>query len=190
MAARFVKADLDLPVLRRHRSLVLVAVAPGLGHAQHRYHLYLQAADAPERLGHDFPLQPQLFGIVDVLQPAAAAASEIAAAGLHPLRRRPLYIKRYGPCVFRLDRNYLSSDQVPGGRAGYEDGKAVRVTHTFTGVVQAVDLKRDPLPPGQGRLFLLLALHLRTPPLQQCLVTTLYCAYWRQMSRSSSGSGH
>jgi hypothetical protein len=78
-AVRPVLHEADVTVAT-DREAQVVAVAPGIAHAEHVAHwCVLEASDAAQLLADDTGLQPELLAVVDVLELTAAAAAEVLA---------------------------------------------------------------------------------------------------------------
>jgi hypothetical protein len=126
------------------RVLHLVAVAPGVGHAEDgRDHHVVEAADVGERLDYLTMLERELGGVVEGLPLAAAGVGRMVAAKRHPLRRghHQLYEPRLG--VAGLAARHLDAGDIAGQRAAHEHDKAVDAADPLTAVGKGVDGKLE-----------------------------------------------
>jgi hypothetical protein len=133
------------------RVLHLVAVAPGVGHAEDGPDVHLvEAADVGERLDHLTVLELELGGVVEGLPLAAAGVGWMVAAKRHPARRggEELGEARFG--VAGPAARHFDAGDVAGQRAPHEHDEAVDAADALAAVGEGVDGKLDGVA-GLGR---------------------------------------
>lgn len=150
VGASGVEADAGHTVLvAPDRELDLVAVAVHFGGGEGVQHRHIQPADAAERIDDVFLLGPQLGGVIQVPQAAAAAGACHGAVHRDAVRRGGAQGVQNAEGIAAAVLDDADVGFIAGGGAGHEHGLAVRrVCHAASVVGKPLD--------GQGQHLIFL----------------------------------
>ncbi len=133
-----------LAAVAPERVLHLVAVAPGVGHAQDGRDVdVVEAADVGQRLDHLAMLELELGGVVEGLPLAAADVGRVVAAKRHPARRRDEQLGEARLGVARPAARHLDARDVAGQPAAHEHHEALDAADPLAAVSEGVDGKLE-----------------------------------------------
>ena len=129
-----------LAVLLPERVLHLVAVAPGVGHAQDRLDDHVvEAADVGQGLGHLALLELELGGVVEGLPLAAAHVGGVVAAKRRAARGGGEELEQARLGVAGPAPRDRQADEVAGQGAAHEHDEAVDAADALAAVGEGID---------------------------------------------------
>lgn len=157
VAARLVQAGHQPAVLPSHLKLRLVAVAPGVLHADRlRHRRIFQPGVLAQRFDHQLPLAGQLGLVVHVLQAAAAAFLIDRTGGLDPRGGTLHHAHQPGDGVGFLDVCHFRVHHFPGQGLFHKDDFPLVIADAFAVDAEAFDRQGHLLADANGGFLLLI----------------------------------
>jgi hypothetical protein len=136
----------------RERVLHLVAVVEDvLGRDDRLERRLVEAADAPQRLAHLRLLRLDLYGVVEVLEAAAAAGRVVLARSDDPVRARRQHLGRECLGEAALDLCHTRAHPVARQPAPHEDDEPIVARDAVPAVGERLDVELELLVSGNGR---------------------------------------